>query len=74
LAVAFTVPAGENGDVGIEAVVLVGAIGFLILGCSMGFGAETDAEPNPRRRTPFTVVRIRHLEDPGEEAWRVGLN
>jgi hypothetical protein len=75
LDVAFVGSAGENERVGIEAVVLVGAVGFLILGCSMGFGAETDAEPNPRRRrTPFTIVRIRHLDDPGEESWRVGLN
>ncbi|MGD0052722.1 MAG: hypothetical protein ABSD03_13045 [Vulcanimicrobiaceae bacterium] len=63
---------------GIEAVVLVGAIGFLILGCSMSFGAETDAEPVQTRRRPFTVVRIRQLdesgEESGEERWRVGWN
>jgi hypothetical protein len=64
---------------GIEAVVLVGAIGFLILGCSMSFGAETDAEPVQTRRRPFTVVRIRQLDDEsGDETdgerWRVGWN
>jgi|HubBroStandDraft_1064217.scaffolds.fasta_scaffold45360_2 hypothetical protein len=65
---------------GIEAVVLVGAIGFLILGCSMSFGAETDAEPEPVRvrRRPFTVVSIRRLDENGdetdEERWRVGWN
>jgi hypothetical protein len=61
---------------GIEAVVLVGALGFLILGCSMGFGAETDTEPVRPRRRPFTVVRIRRLDESGDEAgeerWRVG--
>jgi len=72
--VAFRCPVGENEDVGIEAIVLVGAVGFLIVGCTMGFGAETDPTPAPRRRCPFTVVRIRHLDDDGEVHWRVGWN
>ena len=74
--VAFRRSVGENDCVGIEAVVLVGAVGFLILGCTMGFATETDAvtTPHPRRRAPFTVVRIRHLDDDGEVHWRVGWN
>ncbi|MGD1068350.1 MAG: hypothetical protein ABR975_16185, partial [Vulcanimicrobiaceae bacterium] len=72
--VAFWRRVGENEDVGIEAIVLVGAVGFLIVGCTMGFGAETDPPPAPRRRCPFTIVRIRHLDDDGEVHWRVGWN